>query len=612
MSLAQILNHTLTAGVPQLSGYIPSGKRAKDNSPSLAAELVKGAGMTAMRGPNPKDMKPKAAIKRGETVLEMLTQVGRESNTAVGRAKVTKRLNDNGSAFGQFLNFTQQMPQNQGMNQLVAAVEMLASQLGKSISITSPLATSFAPYDLVAPSRLIYPVYSPFRNKLPRLLGQGVAHRAKVITGITGSQTGGQATKRWSIGEFDGGSFNSWPNSLPPSGSQTAVDVIVPYKFFGLTEAASWLAQFSGQGFEDISALVNLILLQEAMLAEEHQIIAGIYNNLSTPSAPGGTARTAATGETAITGPVSGQNVYIVTTATNYYGETVASSAATVVWTTGQVIDVAISPVAGAQQYNIYVSTGTVTGTDHLMASGIGGHKFTLQGALPTGGTTAPTADTGTGSNLDYDGLLAVMTGNTQSGTYPATGFTAGYINQTVASSITTAVLYDALAGLYDNTSSLNTSSAGGFRADPQELVGEAVDLANFSQNVLSQASGGQQAFNIFITEDELDNVRAGAAISQFVNPFTRSVIRIVVHPFLTQGTAMLFSYQVPMSFSNVGNAWEIRNVQDYVSVAWPVIDPTFRWSIFLYGALFATAPQLSGLLQGLNRTGSAAGGNWT
>ena len=612
MSLAQILNHTLTAGVPQLSGYIPSGKRAKDNSPSLAAELVKGAGMTAMRGPNPKDMKPKAAIKRGETVLEMLTQVGRESNTAVGRAKVTKRLNDNGSAFGQFLNFTQQMPQNQGMNQLVAAVEMLASQLGKSISITSPLATSFAPYDLVAPSRLIYPVYSPFRNKLPRLLGQGVAHRAKVITGITGSQTGGQATKRWSIGEFDGGSFNSWPNSLPPSGSQTAVDVIVPYKFFGLTEAASWLAQFSGQGFEDISALVNLILLQEAMLAEEHQIIAGIYNNLSTPSAPGGTARTAATGETAITGPVSGQNVYIVTTATNYYGETVASSAATVVWTTGQVIDVAISPVAGAQQYNIYVSTGTIAGTNHLMASGVGGHKFTLQGALPTGGTTAPTADTGTGSNLDYDGLLAVMTGNTQSGTYPATGFTAGYINQTVASSITTAVLYDALAGLYDNTSSLNTSSAGGFRADPQELVGEAVDLANFSQNVLSQASGGQQAFNIFITEDELDNVRAGAAISQFVNPFTRSVIRIVVHPFLTQGTAMLFSYQVPMSFSNVGNAWEIRNVQDYVSVAWPVIDPTFRWSIFLYGALFATAPQLSGLLQGLNRTGSAAGGNWT
>lgn len=27
------------------------------------------------------------------------------------------------------------------------------------------------------------------------------------------------------------------------------------YRFFGLTESLSWLAQFAGQGFEDISAL---------------------------------------------------------------------------------------------------------------------------------------------------------------------------------------------------------------------------------------------------------------------------------------------------------------------------------------------------------------------
>ena len=38
------------------------------------------------------------------------------------------------------------------------------------------------------------------------------------------------------------------------------------YRFFGLTESLSWLAQFAGQGFEDISALANLILLQEMML----------------------------------------------------------------------------------------------------------------------------------------------------------------------------------------------------------------------------------------------------------------------------------------------------------------------------------------------------------
>jgi hypothetical protein len=418
---------------------------------------------------------------------------------------------------------------------------------------------------------------------------------------------------RWSMGEFNGGSFSSWPNTLPASGAQTGHDVIVPYKFFGLTEAASWLAQFAGQGFEDIASLVNLILLQEAMLAEEHAIIAGIYNNIATPNAPTLAARTAATGETALSGVTNGQNVYVKVVAKNYYGQTAASAGGSTVWATGDVIDVAIAPSNGALQYDLYVTTGTAPGTYYLMASNVGGHKYTLQGALPTGGTQPPTADSGTGSQYDYDGLVAVLTGNTQSGTYPSDGsFTGGYINQSAGSTITAALISDALAGLYDNTSTSNTSINGGFRADPQELVAEALDLSNFSQNLLSLASGGQQAYSLFITQDEIDNVRAGAAVSQFVNPFTRSVIRIVVHPFLTQGTAFLFSYQVPMSFSNVGNAWEIRNVQDYVSVAWPVIDPTFRYSIFLYGTLFSVAPQLSGIIQGIQRTGSASGGDWT
>jgi len=31
-------------------------------------------------------------------------------------------------------------------------------------------------------------------------------------------------------------------------------------RFWGLSENLSWLAQFGGQGFEDISALANLLL----------------------------------------------------------------------------------------------------------------------------------------------------------------------------------------------------------------------------------------------------------------------------------------------------------------------------------------------------------------
>jgi len=65
-----------------------------------------------------------------------------------------------------------------------------------------------------------------------------------VFTGVSGSHTGGQSVLRWSLPEFPGGgglTNANWPNQLPGTGSQTAVDVDVFYAFFGLTEALSWL-----------------------------------------------------------------------------------------------------------------------------------------------------------------------------------------------------------------------------------------------------------------------------------------------------------------------------------------------------------------------------------
>ena len=77
-----------------------------------------------------------------------------------------------------------------------------------------------------------------------------------------GSQTGGQNVLDISIPELVKSSSNTingssanWPINLPQTGSQTEYKLNVPYRFFGLTESLSWLAQFEGQGFEDISAL---------------------------------------------------------------------------------------------------------------------------------------------------------------------------------------------------------------------------------------------------------------------------------------------------------------------------------------------------------------------
>jgi hypothetical protein len=89
-------------------------------------------------------------------------------------------------------------------------------------------------------------------------------------------------------------------------------------------------------------------------------------------------------------------------------------------------------------------------------------------------------------------------------------------------------------------------------------------------------------------------------------------MVSVVTHPYLQQGNALLMTYNLPQSFSNVTNAWEVCNVQDYISISWPVIDVTFRYSLFLYGTLIAAAPQFSGRLGGIQRTGSATAGNWS
>lgn len=487
--------------------------------------------------------------------------------------------------------------------QMAAAMEQsMGADVAKSFTQFSPLASGIAPYDLLAPAMLIYPVFSPLRNRIPRVPGQGNLHQGKVITKILGSQPGVLAnpSQRMSISEFPGGgSLASWPSQLPGSGSQTAVDVTIPYKFFGLTEAASWLAQFAGQGEDDIAALASLVLLQEFMLGEERSIISATAFNLSAPAAPTLTVRNAGTGETALSNVDNG-NVWVRLTAVNYYGETVSSTVAEATGVTSgtSVVDVTAVLPMGALALNIYVGTGSadpgVTGT-RLEASAVGGSLFTLQGPLSHSGITPPTVDTGTGSATDYEGIISILSGhaaaNSSSG-YPA-DYEAGYYLANAGVHLGIDVLANTLQQLYNG-------SAKSYFADPAELWCEASDATNLNNDLIQ--NGANDNYTIFVGQDQVSDAIAGVAVSQFVNPVTRSVIRITVHPYMPQGTAIPISYTLPSGQTNVSNVWENVMVQDYVSINWPVIDVTFRYSLFMFGTLWSPAPQYNGLIQGLQR----------
>jgi hypothetical protein len=355
-----------------------------------------------------------------------------------------------------------------------------------------------------------------------------------------------------------GGSFGQWPLNLPPAVSEQFVTLNVPYRFFGVTEQLSFLAQWAGQGFEDLSALANLILLQAAMQAEEFQLIAGSSANLAIPAAPTCTVRNAQSNETALSTSV----VNVQVAAANYFGRTASSGSTSVTVGAGQVVDVTISPVTGAMNYQIFGLSSVPT--TYLLAT-CGGVKYTLQGALPAAVTTNPTADTGTGAGTRMEGVIPTLTGlSAQAAIYPNGNpivWQGGYVNQNVGQHLNYNVIYTALKALFDSPS----ISPGAFKADPAEIISSGSDIANLSQDVISQGSGTN--FELFIKQGEVGNVTVGAAVSQFQNPVTRSILKTVVHPFYLQGNAELLSYQLPQSWTNVANAWEVSCVQDYVTL---------------------------------------------
>ena len=603
-TLEQVKEDALSRGAAALADRMP--------------DLVKGAGMRFPGQVKPTE-NPKEIMRDAFEATQAIYSSVKDGVARRDSGKpdiIAKAFNQ--QFVNQFPNFMSALtPSTMGMQQLVSELNSYLTQaLGKNISLTSPVSSGLVPFNLVAPSRLIYPVYTPLRNKIPRVPAQGINVQGKLISGIPGSQTGPNgAPYDISMSEFPNGqSFSNWPLQLPGSGaSENGFDLTIPFQKFGTTEAVSLFAQLAGQGFEDVSALANLFLLQKMMLGEEYMLIAGTAHNLSAPTVAA-TPRTAQSNETAVTGGTT--SLYIVATATNYYGETVASAVQTVAFTAGDVYDVTITGSQGALQYNIYVGTGAsdpgnsghflmvgqstqagVTKSGLQSASPVGAHLFTLQGALPTTGAVPPTTDTGTGASTRPEGIKSVLDGWAQTNSvYPNQSGTAqgGYVNLNAGTELRQTIVETALEQLWDG--GLSTGGQA-FRADPAELIAEGSDMARLSDDIRANTSTN---YRVFFERGDLANLLGGGAVSEFVNPVTRNIVKLLVHPWLTQGTAFLMSYKLPQVWTNVANVWEWDLVQDYITIGWPTIDLTFRYSIVMYGGFVCWAPVYNAVISGL------------
>src|ERR1700756_3682564 len=163
-------------------------------------------------------------------------------------------------------------------------VASLQEQLARAdLTKTSPTSdwsignpTNLFAYDLEAGAKIMVPFFTPLRNRIPRLEGEGTPHEFRVINGVSGSGPGGLGLISPAISESTSNSFG--PGSLGlargPKVQVSGYSVTVPYQAFSMSTDVTWEQQFAGIGFDDTRQLSQNNLLWSSMLQEEHMLLA--------------------------------------------------------------------------------------------------------------------------------------------------------------------------------------------------------------------------------------------------------------------------------------------------------------------------------------------------
>ena len=471
------------------------------------------------------------------------------------------------------------------------------SEMSKEWTLTNPLSTGLVPYDLEAPAKLLTPRPTPLRNSIPRVKGQGASRRFKVISGFTGTGTGGQTTTQPGINES---STNAGPGGLSyvrgPYISYAGYDVNLSYVTTSLSDSVSWQAEYQGAGFEDIRSLSNTALLYSTMLLDERLMIYGrgtTGNGYTGALAASGSvtlaAVSASVAPSGATTPALASTSWVVaapdagdllgTTGVLHQGP--ATAAASVSVTTGQAIQVTISSDSpGALGYNLYV--GSVSSGPFVYAGRTGYNVGYIKNQPASGPEVAASAaDTSAVAN-NYDGLL---TNAAASG---------GYVTRLNAALSTTnpgVEWQTAFGALYEAV-----------KSDPEEIWMNGFDRLQLSNAILN--NGANSAYHVYVEQGELSNVKAGAVVSTLMNQVTGNSVPITVHPWFPQGNSLIRQKNLPIPDSNVAETSVMVLPQDYVAVQWPVVQFTYDASTFEIGTMCHYAPAWNGLIQGIQGVG--------
>jgi hypothetical protein len=485
------------------------------------------------------------------------------------------------------------------LNNALATQRAISADIAKEITLTNPLSTSFAAFDLEAPAKLLTPRPTPLRNKIVRKKGIGTSHRIKRITGYTGTGTGGQGNiwpgiTQTTQNNFAPGASTPLMYERGPQISYTADDLVLPYNSYSLSDQVSFDANFSGLGYQDLRQLSSTSTLYATMLMEERMMLmsrgtaSGYSGLLATPTTPTLAAGAPASGTVAITGATA--KVWVQVTAdAGAFGESAMSATANVAWTTGQNVVVTIpTAVTGALGYRVYVGTGNTEPTQatFFYAGRTATQSFTIQGALPTTGDNALAVATAqaAGSDLSayatgYDGILPTVLNPALSGSINKINGAFSTSNPGNEFQVVFGQLYEAV------------------KADPDEILLNGADRKQLSDTI---KSGSTANYRLTLAQTETGDYVGGAVIGALNNEITGKMVDLTVHPWLPQGVAPVLSYTLPIPDTEVSDVWANVLVQDYMGIQWPVNQFSYDFSTYFRGTFMCYAPAWNGVVSGI------------
>jgi hypothetical protein len=475
------------------------------------------------------------------------------------------------------------------------------NELAKAWTQSGSAISGITAYDLEAGAKLLYPVITPLRNRIPRTSGKGgIQANWRAITGVN--------TGNLSVG-VGGGNRSGVMSS-------TTKDYIAAYRTIGLEDYATFEAELAAQGFDDLKARAVEGLLRALMIGEEKVIVGG-NSSVALGTTPTPTLATATTGGTianaaaysvicvALTfegyqaSSVSATGVIGAVTRTNadastdtYGGGSAQQSASATVATTGSgtsTVSASVTPVKGAFAYAWF--GGATAGTERIAA--ITTINSVVITAAPSGtnqlasAIASPSQDNSLNTFV-FDGVLTqINTANSNS--YIATMATGTAGTGTPLTSDTAGGIVEidtALKSFWDN-----------YRLSPTDIYVSSQEMMNITKKILAASSTAAQRF-VFNSDQGM--LAGGSMVRSYLNKFAMDgavEIPVRLHPNMPSGTIMFFCDRLPYPLSNVSNVLQIRARRDYYQIEWPLRSRKYEYGVYADEVLQNYFPPAFGMI---------------